>query len=76
MHDTATLILAIIGAVLTWTASILALAVWLTGKFRDLEKTIYREDAKHRERMDSELRDHRDRIQILELTALGVTKHP
>lgn len=73
MQDTATLVLAIIGAVITWTASVISLVVWLTGKFRYLEKTIYREMDKHRREDDNQFRSQGTRIQRLEIKIFGYT---
>lgn len=73
MSDHASLILAIIGSVLTYTVSIIALVNWLNGKFREVEKLIYRETQKHRRENDDELEDHAIRIQRLELKAFGFT---
>lgn len=71
MHDTASLILAIIGAVITWTASVISLVVWLTGKFRYLEKTIYVEMDKHRNEDDEQFEELRSRTMRLEIKAFG-----
>lgn len=73
MHETATLTLAIIGAVITWTASIISLVIWLTSKFRYLEKTIYREMDKHRRDDDAMFRYQGTKIQRLEIGVFGFT---
>lgn len=73
MYDTSMLILAIVGSVLTWTGSIIALVIWLTGKFRELEKLVYREGDKHRREDDIRFRLHGTKIQRLELKAFGFT---
>lgn len=70
-HDE--LIVAIIGLVITWTGSVIALVVWLTGKFRYLEKAIYREMDKHRREDDHQFNAHTTRIQRLEIKAFGFT---
>lgn len=67
MTEVPQLILAIIGAVVVWTTSIIGGMIWLTGKFRHLEKTIYREAAKH----SVTLYAHNTRIQRLEIKAFG-----
>lgn len=61
-RDGALILIAIIGAVLTWTASIVSLVMWLTGKFRSLEAAIYRET----NRLGT-------RVQRLELKVFGFT---
>lgn len=71
MNNNAELILAIIGAIITWTASIVGLMVWLTGKFADLNATIYREMDKHRITDDRQFDDLGRRVQRLELHAFG-----
>lgn len=73
MHDTSMLILAIVGSVLTWTGSIIALVIWLTTKFRDLEKLVYREGDKHRREDAVQFKLHGTKIQRLELKAFGFT---
>lgn len=73
MHDTATLTLAIIGALMTWTGSVIALVMWLTGKFRSLERTIYHEMDKHRREDDRQFGSQGTRIQRLEIRAFGFT---
>lgn len=73
MHDQATLVLAIIGSVTTWTASIIWLMIWLTGKFRNLEKAFYREMDKHRREDNAQFRDHGTKIMRLEIKAFGFT---
>lgn len=76
MHDTASLIIAIMGAILTWTVTIASLVYWLTSKFRFLEGIIYREMDKHRREDDALFKNQGTRIQKLELKAFGFTKHP
>jgi len=76
MQETTVLIVAILTALLTWSATVAGLVLWLTGKFRDVEKTIYREDDKHRRLHGGILDDHAIRIQKLELYAFGFTKAP
>lgn len=67
MNEVAQLVLAIIGAVIVWTTSVIGGMIWLTSKFRNLEKTIYRESAKH----SISLYAHNTRIQRLEIKAFG-----
>lgn len=70
------LAMAIVGFMLTWTVSIVSLVVWLTGKFRDLEKIIYREMDKHRTEDDRQFRAIGTKVQRLELRAFGFTEAP
>lgn len=76
MHETATLVLGIIGALLTWTASVISLIIWLTGKFRSLEKLIYRELQKHQEEDTRQFHDLGTKVQRLELRLFGFTVSP
>lgn len=76
MHDTATLILAILGAALTWTLTIIGFAAWLGEKFRVLERTIYREMDKHRREDDRQFNQQGTKLQRLELKVFGFTNHP
>lgn len=71
MQDNATLILAIIGAVIIWTSSVVALVAWLHIKFDYLKSTIYREMDKHRREDDANFREHRARLYRLELKEFG-----
>lgn len=71
MHETATLIVTIILAMITWTATVASLVLWLTSKFRALEKALYREMDKHRREDDRQFNVHATRIQRLELRAFG-----
>lgn len=73
MSETATLVLAIIGAVIVWTTSIIGGIIWLTGKFRGLERALYRETDKHRRENDALFTNHLVRIQRLEIKAFGFT---
>lgn len=73
MHDTASLTLAIIGAILTWTASVISLVIWLTGKFRSLEKSFYTELDRRRTSNDLRFEKITTRVQRLEIKAFGFT---
>lgn len=73
MNDTAMLALAIIGAVITWTTSIVLLVLWLTNKFRSLEKALYREMDKHRREDDVQFNGHSRKLQRLEIKVFGFT---
>jgi hypothetical protein len=76
MNDVPMLILAIIGSVMTWTGSVIAIVLWLSGRFRHIEITLYRELNKHRTEIDTQIHDLRNRIIHLELKATGVSKAP
>lgn len=69
MNEAATLIIAIIGAVIVWTTSVVAMVSWLTGKFRHVEVQIYREGDKLKRIVNR----HSVRLQRLEADTFGVT---
>lgn len=73
MTEVANLVLAILGAVLVWTTSVIGGMIWLNGKFRSLEGTIYRESEKLRREYDGKFYHHNTRIQRLEIKAFGFT---
>lgn len=73
MNESATLIVAIIGLIITWTGSVIFLVLWLTGKFRSLEKALYREMDKHRREDDRQFGNHAVKIQRLEIKVFGFT---
>lgn len=76
MHDTATLVLAILGIVITYTGSIIGLVVWLTGKFRHQEAEYWRGINKLNEELRNKLYQMSTRIQRLELRLFGFTTQP
>ena len=67
------LVLSILGALITWTGSVISLVIWLTGKFRAIEKVIYHEMDKHRREDDRQFGEHATKIQRLELKTFGFT---
>jgi len=73
MHDSASLILAIVGSLLTYTATIIGAAMWLAARLRGVEKMFYAELDKRREINDKRFRGHGTRIQRLEIKAFGFT---
>lgn len=73
MHDSVSLILAIFGALLTWTATVATLTFWLAGRFRYLEQLIYREQHKLDLKYAEIFKEQRDRITVIELKVLGVS---
>lgn len=75
-NESATLAIAIVGIVITYTASIVSLVLWLAGKFRGLEATFYRELGKHRDEDSERFREQHDRLYKLELNTFGFTKIP
>ncbi len=76
MNESASLTLAIIGAVITWTGSVIALVIWLTGKFSSMESVFYGEMDKHRREDDRQFSIHATKIQRLELKSFGFTHNP
>lgn len=75
MHDNAMLVLTIIGAVITWTVSVISGAIWLSSKFNELRHLIYREMEMRRRVVDRALFNVETRVQRLEIHAFGVTYH-
>lgn len=71
MNESLTVTLALFGAILTWTTTVVGLVVWLNGKFRYVEKTIYREMDKHRGEDDRQFEDLRTRALRLEIKTFG-----
>lgn len=71
-----TFLLSIIGMVGVYTASVVGGVVWLNGKFRSLEKTIYKELEKHAGRNDRLFGQLSTRILRLEIKAFGFTHAP
>ncbi len=76
MNDPANLVLAVAGFAVLWTASIISGMVWLNGKFRDIESTVYREINKHKDEDDRKFQNHGDRIIRLELRRNGFAESP
>lgn len=73
MHDTATLILAIVGALILWTTSVISLVAWLLGKFRSVETKVYIEAEKSRRDNTNKFEELITRVYRLELKAFGFT---
>lgn len=76
MHDTATLIITIIGAIIVYTTSVVAMVSWLNTKFRTLEQTMYKEFDKRREANDRKFGYVLTKIQRLNLKIFGFTENP
>lgn len=73
MNEAATLVLAIFGAIMVWTTSVIGGVVWLNAKFRRVEVNFFREADKRRREVDAELRHHAVKIQRLEIYNFGIT---
>lgn len=73
MNESASLIVVIIGALLTWTGTVATLTFWLAMKFRELEKLIYHEQNKLDAKYLALFKEHNDRLMVLELKRLGYT---
>lgn len=68
-----TLVITLITGFFTWTATVVALTLWLHGKFRSLEVAFYRGLGRHRKEIDRVLNEHSGRIQRLEILVTGST---
>lgn len=73
MESQASIVVAIVGLVIVYTGSIISLVLWLASKFASLERTIYSEMEKHRKEDDRRFEHQSQRLQVLELRALGYT---
>ena len=71
MNEAANLVLAIFGAIMVWTTSIIGGIIWLNGKFRSLEKAIYIESDKLRREYEHRLYNQNTRTQRLEIKVFG-----
>lgn len=69
------LAIVIIGALAGWTLSIISAAFWLSGRFRALEVLLYKEIGKIKQQNEQLIKEHNDRLMILEMEVLGVTQH-
>lgn len=67
------LLFGIIGGVFTWTLSVVAAMIWLNGKFRHVEKTIYQQLDRLKREYDVKLNSHSIKIMRLEIKAFGFT---
>lgn len=87
MSETITIIIAVVGAILGWTASVAAVIIYLEKRFNSLEVFIRRDMRameleirksmdKHNEEDDEKFYDHGTRIQRLEIDAFGITRSP
>jgi hypothetical protein len=71
MNEATNLILAIFGAIMVWTSSIVGAVLWLSGKFRGVEQTIYKEMDKLRREVEARHYNINTRIQRLEIKLFG-----
>lgn len=61
---------------IVYTSSVVGLVLWLSNKFRAMERTFYRELAKHNRQADDIFATYGLRIQRLELRTFGFTEVP
>ena len=73
MTETVSLILAVIGTLLTWTCTVATLTFWLSTKFRHLERLIYIEQSKLDQKYMALFQEHNDRLMVLEIKREGGT---
>lgn len=73
MNESVSLTVVILGALLTWTGTVVTLTLWLAGRFRALEILIYREQNKLDSKYMALFKEHGDRLIILELQVTGVS---
>jgi hypothetical protein len=71
MKETADLVLAILGAILVWTTSVIGGMIWLNGKFRSIEQTVYKEATRLRHEFDVKHYSLNTRIMRLEMKGFG-----
>ncbi len=62
--------------VVVYTSSIIGLVMWLSNKFRAVERIFYRELSGYKARSDHNFLAYGLRIQRLELKAFGFTESP
>lgn len=67
------LVISAIVGFLTYTASLIGLMLWLTGKFRSVEVLIYKEMSGLKDEHRDAVGDVRDRVYKLEVAVFGVT---
>lgn len=66
-------LLAIAGALLTWTASVAGIMIWLNARFTANERLVFKENFKTRELLGRVLNQHAGRIMRLEVKTFGST---
>lgn len=72
-QESITVSLAIIGALLTWTVTVVAAVSWISSKLNKHEHLVYRENTKTRDMLKKVLDQHSGRIMRLELARFGAT---
>lgn len=70
-HDPAMMFIAVITLTILWTTTVIAGVVWLNGKFRSVEGTIYREANKLKDANALVFKEHGDRLIMLEIKHFG-----
>lgn len=73
-HDTAMLALAILIALGGWTATVAGLVLWLAGRFRSLERLIYQQVNRLRDRHERKMELMARRLMRLEMRVFGHTE--
>lgn len=74
--DVAQLIVALVVILGAWTATVVGLVIWLTGKFRELEQLIYKLVQRHSDEDDENFKFHDRRINRVEMQVFGFTEVP
>lgn len=72
-QETATLILTVLGSLGVWTASVIAVILWLNNQFNTQRTNLHREIAKIRREYDRAIAAYAGRVQRLELRVTGST---
>ncbi len=72
-ESTASLTLAILSALLIYTGSVISLVLWLSNRFRALERTLYKELDRRRTLSEGKFFQLGTKIQRLEIKAFGFT---
>lgn len=72
-QETATLILTVLGSLGVWTASVIAVILWLNNQFNTQRTNLHREIAKIRREYDRAIATYAGRVQRLELRVTGST---
>lgn len=71
--EAANIIIAILGAILLWTVTVVGVTLWINTKFNTHERLVFRENMKTREMLQRVLTQHSGRIMRLELHNYGST---
>lgn len=73
MNETATLVLAIVGALFTWTSTVVVVVVWLNSQFNKQREMFYKEARRVEDKIDTFIGEYAGRVQRLELLVTGST---